>query len=423
VRPWFTSLFAAGTFVIGESLVQVARWDGKAWNAVGTSFDNRVWALCVHDDGSGPALYSGGLFASAGGVPAICIAKWDGSSWSPLGSGLNGAVRALTTFDDGNGPVLVAGGEFTAAGGLPANRIAMWDGVSWSPAGGGMNFRVHALVVFDDGSGPALHAGGEFTTADGVAAEHIARWDGATWSEVGGGISNVVQALTVYDDGNGSALYVGGHFSFVGGMPARNIARWDGSAWSTLGTGVGEWSDFVFALAVHDEGTGPLLFAAGAFDSAGGHRAKGIASWNGSSWAELEGSTDACWALASYDDGTGPALFAGRTRIGYDGPDRPGDDSLARWACADRTAPTISCPPAITQFEFWPAPSGTIVTFSVAATDDRDPTPLVECVPPSGSVFPYGTTLVTCTAIDRSGNPATCQFPVTVERARPIRRQ
>jgi hypothetical protein len=35
-------------------------------------------------------------------------------------------------------------------------------------------------------------------------------------------------------------------------------------------------------------------------------------------------------------------------------------------------------------------------------------------VPPSGSFFPRGTTLVTCTATDASGNQSTCQFPVTV---------
>lgn len=52
------------------------------------------------------------------------------------------------------------------------------------------------------------------------------------------------------------------------------------------------------------------------------------------------------------------------------------------------------------------------VTFSVTATDNVDPAPIVTCSPPSGSGFPVGTTLVTCTATDNSGNSATCSFNV-----------
>jgi len=40
------------------------------------------------------------------------------------------------------------------------------------------------------------------------------------------------------------------------------------------------------------------------------------------------------------------------------------------------------------------SPPGEVVTFSVTASDDRDPAPVVVCVPPSGSFFPRGTTLV-----------------------------
>jgi hypothetical protein len=39
---------------------------------------------------------------------------------------------------------------------------------------------------------------------------------------------------------------------------------------------------------------------------------------------------------------------------------------------------------------------------------------VVVCNPPSGSVFPVGTTTVTCTATDAAGNSASCSFNVTV---------
>jgi hypothetical protein len=50
------------------------------------------------DDGSGLALYAGGLFDDAGGAPASHVARWNGSSWSQVGVGTTGTVHALTVF-------------------------------------------------------------------------------------------------------------------------------------------------------------------------------------------------------------------------------------------------------------------------------------------------------------------------------------
>jgi hypothetical protein len=84
-------------------------------------------------------------------------------------------VSTLTVLDDGTGPALYAGGDFTTAGGVSANRIAKWDGTEWSPLGNGIDDWVRALAVFDDGSGPALYAGGYFSTAGGIDVNRIAR--------------------------------------------------------------------------------------------------------------------------------------------------------------------------------------------------------------------------------------------------------
>jgi hypothetical protein len=188
-----------------------------------------AFSLAVFDDGSGPALYAGGDFTTAGGVAANGIAKWDGSSWSPLGSGLawpsgDRPVYALAVFDDGGGAALYAGGALTSAGGVSANRIARWDGSSWTPVdsgvsgGTGVAF-VSSLAVHDDGSGPALFVGGNFTFAGAVPASRIGgtappgpRW-GAAWEEW----YPWVTALTAFDDGSGQALFTGGRFQIAGG--------------------------------------------------------------------------------------------------------------------------------------------------------------------------------------------------------------
>jgi hypothetical protein len=74
--------------------------------------------------------------------------------------------------------------------------------------------------------------------------------------------------------------------------------------------------------------------------------------------------------------------------------------------------PTITCP-ANMIVTADPGQCCAVVNFTVNATDDCGEVPVV-CTPPSGSVFPKGTTTVTCTATDAGGQTATCTFTVTV---------
>jgi len=333
------ALYAGGDFTsAGDVTVSnIARWDGSAWSALdGDGVAGSVWALAVYDDGSGPALYVGGDFATAGGLTVNHIARWDGSEWSalsgPSATGLDGwSVYALAVFDDGSGSALYAGGLFTTAGGLTVNSIARWNGTEWSalsgPSGTGVGGLVMALEVFDDASGPALYAGGGFTTAGEVTVNNIARWNGTEWSALNGptgtGTSGEVRALAAFDDAVGPSLYAGGSFTSAGGVTVNHIARWDGSEWSALSgpsaTGVDGW--LVYALAAFDDGSGPALYAGGLFATAGGVTVHHIARWDGSEWSDLSGpsatgvdggiSYTMVVALAVFDDGIGPTLYAG----------------------------------------------------------------------------------------------------------------
>jgi HYR domain len=66
-------------------------------------------------------------------------------------------------------------------------------------------------------------------------------------------------------------------------------------------------------------------------------------------------------------------------------------------------------------------PSGATVTYPLPAVTDPDASspPAAVCTPPSGSVFPIGTTTVTCTATDSNdiNSPASISFTITVEGA------
>jgi hypothetical protein len=290
-----------------------------------------VNALTVWDDGTGPALYAGGFFATAGGMTVNSIAKWDGAAWSPVGSGssgVGGGVMALTVFDDGTGPALYVGGNFGTIGGV-ANNVAKWDGVAYSPVGSGLG-TVQTLTVFDDGTGPALYAGGNsFLLGGGMYASHVAKWNGTSWSYLGSGVSGPVRALMAFDDGTGPALYVAGGFISAGGMPAGGIAKWDGTTWSPLVSGV--VTTFVASLTVFDDGMGPALYAGGGFTLAGDMGARGIARWDGTTWSPLgSGIGNGASALTVFDDGAGPALYAAGNFATAGGVFAR---SIARWSC------------------------------------------------------------------------------------------
>ena len=253
-----TNLYAGG-----DNPYPISKWDGSAWSALGSGVAGanppEVYALAV----SGTNLYVGGVFATAGGVPAIYIAKWDGSAWSALGSGMNGAVFALAL----SGTNLYAGGEFTMAGGLPATNIAKWNGSAWSALGSGITAFSGASVSALAISGTNLYAGGYFTTAGGVPVNGIAKWDGSAWSALGSGMGYPgVKALAV----SGTDLYAGGYFIVAGGAWANCIAKWDGSSWSALGSGLGVFrsQDQASVAALAADGAGHL-FVGGAFFLAG----------------------------------------------------------------------------------------------------------------------------------------------------------
>jgi hypothetical protein len=78
----------------------------------------------------------------------------------------------------------------------------------------------------------------------------------------------------------------------------------------------------------------------------------------------------------------------------------------------DTQAPTINCPPNVIQ-PFSPGQSSAIVNYPAPTTSDNCPNVVATCSPASGSVFPVGTTTVTCTATDATGNTAQCSFLVT----------
>jgi uncharacterized repeat protein (TIGR03803 family) len=78
----------------------------------------------------------------------------------------------------------------------------------------------------------------------------------------------------------------------------------------------------------------------------------------------------------------------------------------------DTESPMVSCPMNIVTTAA-PGQNSAAVTYTIVATDNC-PGMSVTAIPPSGSVFPVGSTAVTALATDASGNSATCSFVVVV---------
>jgi len=78
---------------------------------------------------------------------------------------------------------------------------------------------------------------------------------------------------------------------------------------------------------------------------------------------------------------------------------------------------TVDTPPVLTMpadmIVFPASISGTLITYTVTATDDSGPVSIV-CSPSSGSTFSIGTKAVICTASDIAGNKVTGSFNLTV---------
>ncbi|QKK08368.1 MAG: hypothetical protein HND58_09400 [Planctomycetota bacterium] len=221
----------------------IARWDGTQWHPLNggmtsVNFPNIGLALEVFDDGSGEQLYLGGTFQRVDGMPFFYLARWDGSEWSDVGNGQpNLSVTDMCVHDDGSGTALYIVGDFSGVAGMEMNHVARWDGIEWSDLDRGTQRQssgVNACAVFDDGSGPALYISGGISEASGKPMCNIARWDGTEWHNPAGGLDctgnqGAFAMLGLPPDSPfGPSMFVGGSFSQAGGQATNFIAEYRG---------------------------------------------------------------------------------------------------------------------------------------------------------------------------------------------------
>lgn len=285
-----------------------------------------VTAMVVHDDGRGSAVYIGGDFTVAGTADVVNVARWDGTVWEAVGDGFSDPVRALASYQGD----LYAGGDFDWSGTRSVRSIARLPAGSgaWTEVDGGVSGRVNALAV----NGGRLYVGGVFSGPGFTASANLAAWDGSAWVSAAPQFTPEITTMTVWDGKivaagastfdrtrqrniatlvglawmplgrvttydvrvltvHNGELIAGGDFETIGGVAARGVARWDGTAWGSLGDG----SVYTQAWQVRSLASqGGALYAGGRFVPAvgSGTYTSFLMRWDGAAWATEMNDTE-----------------------------------------------------------------------------------------------------------------------------------
>ena len=322
--------------------------------------DGFVGAFIPYDPGTGERLYLIGAFNSIrfGGseLPdSRGLVAWDGTTTttvagSPFAEALHFAQAGVRW-----GNQLVIGGAGGAVSPPQKPVLAIWNGTTWTSWRDQFEGVVAPVILATETYNGSVYFGGRFDRIripDGIGGEvvteskNVMGFDGTGFVSVGGGVirtsslQGFVMALRTFDDGNGEALYIGGSFnsSANGGIALPGVARWNGSTLTAVGQGFP--ISQVRSLEVHDDGSGPALFASGTYTAdALGQPIRRLAKLVGSTWIEVAGGTGANPAkLVPLADGR-LAVSGSFTEVGAVGT-VPGSGTASGLATLACTVPT-----------------------------------------------------------------------------------
>ena len=291
----FTSdgqIYAVGGFseVGSQPARGLAVWSGSGWAAMAEAEGAGLVQLYAAEVDERGDLYVGGYFYEQNGATGNGAALWDGSSWKPLGGGVGGSRGGIGVFAARpGGGVYAAGGLQYVFNELPTETspgevtyspgLAEWNGSRWvGRFGSSFDSDVRAIAVHNE----VVYVGGRFNFAGPVHSPHIAKRVEGEWHPVGAD----GEVLGVVSSPSGD-LYAGGRFATIAGVSANAVAKMVGETWVPLGDGLrdGDGLAQVSHLALGPGGT--TLYAGGRFTHAGAVPVRGVAKWDGSTWAAM----------------------------------------------------------------------------------------------------------------------------------------
>jgi hypothetical protein len=168
-----------------------------------------------------------------------------------------------------------------------------------------------------------------------------------------------------------------------------------------------------------NDATPPVVTAPANMTLAATSASGAVAAFSASATDMVDGSVAVSCVPAS-----GSTFPVGTTTVTCSATDAHGNSASASFsitvtplASTDKKPPVLTLPGR--QVVEATGPAGAIVTFTASALDAVDGPVPVACTPASGSIFPLGTTQVSCSAHDQAGNTKTGTFNVVVRDTTP----
>jgi hypothetical protein len=163
-----------------------------------------------------------------------------------------------------------------------------------------------------------------------------------------------------------------------------------------------------FTVTVKDT-TPPTIDAPGQLEVSATGRGGAAVNFNVTANDAVDGSFAATCTPRS-----GSTFGVGANAVVCTATDKAGNSASAQFRVIvhDRNAPVLNVPDGMTVQAT--SPSGANVSFNASAEDAVEGSITATCTPRSGSLFPFGSTPITCRASDSQGNGATRNFNVSV---------
>jgi len=249
------------------------------WSIVCNSGNGFVVNFVNYDS----AVFATGFFTNLCNTTANYIEKWDGITWTPVDSGLTDPGHRLKVIDT---QLYIA--KYQPA--IDSNWVYKWTGNSFVKIGAGVYLsngvtggdqtpNIYDVVEYNGN----LVASGEFDKVGNKNISGIMQWNGTQWDSLGSGLGGSLTTpaimyphqMMVYNNN----LYVVGAFTTAGGITANGIAMWDGTQWHAMGQG---FNNFVYGIDTFNN----EIYVGGEFTASGSTSLKRVAKWNGSNWVD-----------------------------------------------------------------------------------------------------------------------------------------
>lgn len=257
IEAYQSELYTSGDFTgPNGSPTKVFRLEGEEWVQQGANFTGADWNSVKTLKQYENQLFAGGQFEMIGGDSIRNIAAWDGNVWNNVGEGLPDLVVELDIFQNS---LIACHYKYDTLVDNNSNtyidlrtKLQRWDGNVWIDLDTIFdNKHVYLLGVSDSGL-----IFGSADTIHGVPINNIGIWDGSNVYSIGDSLFTSYSVATEFNDEIYVACQISTDNPFSNASRIRKLVN---TEWVNVG---GLFNDHILALHQHED----VLFIGGFFD-------------------------------------------------------------------------------------------------------------------------------------------------------------